>query len=242
MGLGFILGNASKDHQQKDFEQLAKWRKENPNRMVYYIVPNHIKFESEVNALKYMRQTFFQDEKIFASHDLQVFSFTRLAWYFMKDTPAYQIPRITSAGSNMIIYRILRDLKDELQVFSGEESQPGFITQLAKQMTELQNGCIMPEDVMQMVEKLPKESLGSKALLRSKLHDLALVYARFVEMTSGRYLANTEILTELAQYLEKIDLKNSCFLISGFNQMTAREMLLVEKLIKMQKASSSIWF
>ena len=55
MGLGFILGNASKDHQQKDFEQLAKWRKENPNRMVYYIVPNHIKFESEVNALKYRR-------------------------------------------------------------------------------------------------------------------------------------------------------------------------------------------
>ena len=63
MGLGFILGNASKDHQQKDFEQLAKWRKENPNRMVYYIVPNHIKFESEVNALKYMRQIFSQDEK-----------------------------------------------------------------------------------------------------------------------------------------------------------------------------------
>lgn len=232
MGLGFILGNASKDHQQKDFEQLAKWRKENPNRMVYYIVPNHIKFESEVNALKYMRQIFSQDEKIFAAHDLQVFSFTRLAWYFMKDMPAYQIPRISSAGSNMIIYRILRDLKDELQVFSGEESQPGFITQLAKQMTELQNGCIMPEDVMQMAEKLPKESLGSKALLRSKLHDLALVYTRFIEMTSGRYLANTEILTELTQYLEKIDLQNSCFLISGFNQMTAREMLLVEKLIK----------
>ena len=89
MGLGFILGNASKDHQQKDFEQLAKWRKENPNRMVYYIVPNHIKFESEVNALKYMRQIFSQDEKIFAAHDLQVFSFTRLAWYFMKDMPAY---------------------------------------------------------------------------------------------------------------------------------------------------------
>lgn len=63
MGLGFILGNVSKDHQQKDFEQLAKWRKENPNRMVYYIVPNHIKFESEVNALKYMRQIFSQDEK-----------------------------------------------------------------------------------------------------------------------------------------------------------------------------------
>lgn len=60
MGLGFILGNASKDHQQKDFEQLAKWRKENPNRMVYYIVPNHIKFESEVNALKYMQNIFLQ--------------------------------------------------------------------------------------------------------------------------------------------------------------------------------------
>ena len=69
MGLGFILGNASKDHQQKDFEQLAKWRKENPNRMVYYIVPNHIKFESKINALKYMRQIFSQDEKIFINYN-----------------------------------------------------------------------------------------------------------------------------------------------------------------------------
>ena len=75
--------------------------------------------------------------------------------------PAYQIPRISSAGSNMMIYRILRDLKDELQVFSGEESQPGFITQLAKQMTELQNGCIMPEDVMQMAEKLRRAGVKS---------------------------------------------------------------------------------
>lgn len=42
----------------------------------------------------------------------------------MKDTPAYQIPRITSAGSNMIIYRILRDLKDELQVFPVKSHNP----------------------------------------------------------------------------------------------------------------------
>lgn len=28
--------------------------------MVYYIVPNHIKFESEVNALKYMQNIFLQ--------------------------------------------------------------------------------------------------------------------------------------------------------------------------------------
>lgn len=231
MSLGFILGGASRNHQLKDFEQLAKWLDEDGEGSVYYIVPNHIKFEAEVSALKHMRQHCGEQGRVFASSRLQVLSFTRLAWYFMKGTPAYQVPRIGAAGVNMIIYRILRDLKDELQLFSGEEAQPGFITQLGRQMMELQNGCIAPEDVTAMYEKLPQGRPGAESILKAKLHDLALVYGMFVERTSGRFLANTEILTELAQYLDTVDLSGSRFLISGFNRLTARELAVVERMI-----------
>ncbi|WP_252902443.1 hypothetical protein [Paucilactobacillus hokkaidonensis] len=51
MSLGFILGTAAKEHQVKLLDQLAADMATYPDDQFYYLVPNHIKFESEINVL-----------------------------------------------------------------------------------------------------------------------------------------------------------------------------------------------
>ena len=113
MSLGFILGKASTDRQAVLLEEISKCQKEDPKAKIYYLVPNHIKFDSEVRILEHLAK---QNEAhdLFATTALQVLSFSRLAWYFMKDSPEYQAPRLSQAGANMLVYKILREQKEKL--------------------------------------------------------------------------------------------------------------------------------
>ena len=48
MGLTFILGNASQDHQQELLEQMLALKEADPQGKFYFIVPDHVKFGTEV--------------------------------------------------------------------------------------------------------------------------------------------------------------------------------------------------
>lgn len=48
MSLQFIIGPASMDHQAELLNALTTSLKAHPDDQFYYLVPNHIKFESEV--------------------------------------------------------------------------------------------------------------------------------------------------------------------------------------------------
>ncbi len=85
MSLKFVLGTAAKDHQASLLEQIKTISQTDPQAKIYYIVPNHIKFATEVSVLDHLRKSSGQD--ILAATDIQVLSFSRLAWYFMKNEP-----------------------------------------------------------------------------------------------------------------------------------------------------------
>lgn len=129
LSLKFIFGPASTERRGALVDQLAQQMQADPNGQFFYIVPNHIKFSSEVDILTALKQRRHSEDKVFAASRIQVFSFSRLAWYFMKNTPYYQIPRIGTAGLNMVVYQIMADLADQLTIYRGELTQPGFVAQ-----------------------------------------------------------------------------------------------------------------
>ena len=54
--LGFVLGTAAMDHQQVLIDQLVDQIKNaSADESFYYLVPNHIKFETEINVLAGLR-------------------------------------------------------------------------------------------------------------------------------------------------------------------------------------------
>ena len=54
--LSFVLGTAAKDHQEVLIDQLADQLKSAPaTDTFFYIVPNHIKFQTEIEVLDQLR-------------------------------------------------------------------------------------------------------------------------------------------------------------------------------------------
>ncbi len=170
MTLQFVLGKNGLDHQEKMVEILQKQKLNHPNDQFFYLVPNHIKFESEVSILKQLSDP---NDITTAQSDVQVLSFTRLAWFFLRNTPEYQKQRISTAGINMLLYQIIVDNEDKLILFDHEIHNPGFIGQIASQITEMQAGNVLPEDLLEMLENSDSTITND---LRDKLHDFAIIY------------------------------------------------------------------
>lgn len=131
MTLQFVLGKNGLDHQEKMVEILQKQKLNHPNDQFFYLVPNHIKFESEVSILKQLSDP---NDITTAQSDVQVLSFTRLAWFFLRNTPEYQKQRISTAGINMLLYQIIVDNEDKLILFDHEIHNPGFIGQMLRKL------------------------------------------------------------------------------------------------------------
>jgi len=199
MSLQFVLGSAGMNHRQPLVAALAKQVAEHPTDQGYYLVPNHIKFETEVDVLTDLKRLLAADQPLFAQTQVQVFSFTRLAWFFMKNEPIYQLPRISPAGLNMLIYQIIQSHADELTIFRGEVTRPGFISQLTAQLAEFRVGQVTAGDLTEAINQLAP----SNADLQAKLHDLLIIYEAFETQMTGKYVANTDLLNQLADILAK---------------------------------------
>ncbi|RRK10666.1 ATP-dependent helicase [Lactiplantibacillus garii] len=225
MSLQFVLGSAKTDHRELMVRQLVKTLAAYPQDQLFYLVPNHVKFDTEVDVLTRLSRAFDQPD-LYAQSRVQIFSFTRLAWYLMKNEAAYQVPRLSAAGIDMLLYRILRQHADDLRLFGGEISQPGFVTQLAKEINELQVANLQPEDVRQLAEN------ATTGDLQAKLHDLAIVYADFTTATAGKYLKPADVLAQLNGYLRHQDLHGTHVYLEQFTQLSSQEQGIVTTLLE----------
>ncbi len=230
MSLKFVLGTAAKDHQASLLEQIKTISQTDPQAKIYYIVPNHIKFATEVSVLDHLRKSSGQD--LLAATDIQVLSFSRLAWYFMKNEPNYQLPRLSAAGANMLVHKILRTKNDELTIFKSEQTQPGFVSQLAGQLVELSLALITSADLWHSYEMLEQ---SKDTDLVAKLHDLSIVYREFEQHIQGKYLGTANMLEALAKKLAQSDLSHSYFILDGFSQFNAGEYQIITSLLQTAK-------
>jgi len=225
VSLQFILGAAKRDHRQKLVANLVTSLQANPHDQFFYLVPNHVKFDTEVDVLNRLARAFNQPG-LYAQSQVQIFSFTRLAWYLMKNEAAYQVPRLSAAGINMLLFKILQAHADELRLFGGEISQTGFVTQLAKEINELQLANLAPADVVQLAEQTPAGDL------KAKLHDLAIVYTDFAAATDGQYLKNTDVLAQLSHYLQQQDLHGTHIYLELFSQLSSQEQGVITTMLE----------
>lgn len=226
MTLQFVLGKDGYDHQSKMVEILKQQKLTQQGDKFFYLVPNHIKFESEVEILKQLADP---DESVTAQSDIQILSFTRLAWFFLRKTPTYQKQRISNAGISMLLYQIIVDNQSQLTLFAQEIHHPGFIDQLARQIAEMQAGNVMPETLLEMLENSQSQLSND---LRDKLHDFSIIYTAYVNRIDDKYFDNHNVLNLLSDTLINDDLSHYHFYISDFSKLTAQECTLVETLIK----------
>lgn len=241
--LGFVLGTAAVDHQKVLVDQLVDQLKTAPQEdTFFYIVPNHIKFETEIDILTSLRQRAGRSQQErFASNRVQVLSFSRLAWYLLRDSPIFRQPSLSKVGLAMLTTKIAHEHEEQLKLYKNEIHQPGFMQKITAQLAELQSSNINAENLEKIVASVnqdPKVKVSQAWL--NKMNDIAVIYHAYEQRLTGHFLGNTELYQQLAKYLN--DSKQSQhlhFFIDRFTEFTASEQQIVEAII-LNAASTTI--
>jgi ATP-dependent helicase/nuclease subunit B len=231
MSLRFILGDGRCDHEQAILDAANAWL-EKPQTEVFFLVPNYNKFEREREILQALKQ----GTGDFASIRAQVYSFHRLAWFYLQQTGWLPNSVITDTGSSMILRKVLLDVEEELILYRGEINKPGFIQQLLALYQEMQTSNILTEDLL-----IGSGNAQEKADEARKFSELAVIFQRFESEMVTRGLQVEQPLTMLTRFLQQIladpvenkpDLSNSLFIVSGFSTFSTQEQNLLKELMK----------
>jgi ATP-dependent helicase/nuclease subunit B len=226
MAIQFILGTAVSDHRQAVITKIKAVLQADPQAQVFYLVPNHVKFDAEVSLLQGLRPA---DSAVVAQSRVQTFSFSRLAWYFLKDQPIYAQPRLDRASNSMLVARLLAENSEQLQLFKGEAHAPGFVAKLADQLSELSQGRI---DAATLAQATATLAVGDRH--RAKFSDLTVMLKAY-EAAIGPFATAPSLLAALTSELAAQDLSHTYFFLNHFNELSASEQNLVETLMQAAK-------
>ncbi|WP_373471770.1 PD-(D/E)XK nuclease family protein [Carnobacterium alterfunditum] len=234
MGLQFVLGRANRDKRSVLLDEIAEILTKNTKESIFYLVPDHIKFQAEMTTLEKLSDyPYFKKKPMMGMMHLQVFSFTRLAWYWLKDTDIYAKPQLTTTGLSMLIRKLLIEHEEELTIYRGEVRKDGFVQQMTDLFLELRSGRISQVDLDQMIINLgnsPKE-----ADFKLKLRDLSLIYQAFDAALLNKYIESEDIVSALIQKVGELDLSGTTIFIESYYQFTAQEQALILALMKAAK-------
>ena len=78
-----LVGRQTDPMQEKILQEAVQNYQHFPDHKTFVIVPNHIKFTTEVRAINRVATSQKHTEQ--SVKNLQVLSFSRLAWFFLKD-------------------------------------------------------------------------------------------------------------------------------------------------------------
>ena len=106
-----------------------------------FLVPEQASYQAE--------RAILGDERLAGYNRLQVLSFDRLQFLLGGKSPAGA--SISRIGRQMIVHRILRENKDELQLLNSAAEHPGLARQMADTITELHEYAKTPEDIAQFL-------------------------------------------------------------------------------------------
>lgn len=229
--LQFIIGPAAEDHERVLIQRLNHDMQEHPHDQFFYLVPNHIKFSTEIRVLKSLRELNHAKD-VYAQSRLQILSFSRLAWLFLRDQPQYQHPRISQVGMTMLVAKIVANMSvDDLRLFAKEAHQAGFVQDLTQQLIEFSNGNIDPHATDEIMQKL-LQSTDENQDTADKIKMLFQVYDQFDQALAGRMNTATtyELLTKI---LDQQDFSHTHFYLDHFtSEFSAKEEALVEAMIQ----------
>jgi len=229
MGLQFFLGTGEKNLElallREATQKLADYAQAN----IFYLVPNSLKFEMEIDLLSKFGQLTGNSETVATSH-FQVLSFQSLAWHYLHNTLNLSDEFLSATGEVMLMRKTLSSLEKNLKLFKGEIKSSGFIQKLISLHSEFLKSGLGNELILEVVK-----SFGTQEeALCCKLLELRTIFMEYEQNLIIYGKSKTSILKKLTNFLdeEKQDLSDHFFLISGYSKFSLEELNLVEVLMK----------
>ena len=218
-----LTGRQTDPLQEKILASAIENYQKHPENKTFIIVPNHIKFTTEVRAINKLASKKKQTET--AVKNLYVLSFSRLAWFFLKDAEQGLPTQLDDAASAMLLTHIIEEKQDELIIF--EQSNSGMVRQLYNTILQVYDGNLD-------LDNIDETNLDQET--KSKIHDLRIIYNAFIEEIAGKFSTKNEVQVQLNEILAKnSDLKHVSFYFCDFSHFSLQEMLTIQILMRKAK-------
>ena len=259
MALQFVLGDLSVNKKRAIVERLLQIKDENPNAQIYYLVPEHLKFDMESYVLETIQD--IQRTSHSAMFGIQVTSFSRLAW-FMLPASLLEQTHLSKIGLTMLVRQLLNGLQAKLIVYRGQIHYQGFVEKLVTLFEELYEGNITSDDLRQLnknskhivdreeqseqlslfefiADETEREPFSLSATELQRIEELAEIYDAFCKAIEDYSLANYQVYHQLQDYLIAAgDLSNHYLVIDHHYYFNAHQLGLV---MTMSRSFEQVW-
>ena len=216
--LKILTGRQSDPLHEKILAEAVNNYEQNPELETFIIVPNHIKFTTEIEAITKLAGLRRKSEA--SVKNLHILSFSRLAWFFLQDRPEVLKPVIDEAASSMLLEKIVTEKKNELVLFNQFSQNSGLIKQIYQSINEVSSSDF---------DLLDAQSHVTDEETKNKLHDLAIIKTAFDEAIVDRFITKQDFLTEMNIFLAGSNrLKDCSFYFVDFSQFNGTEQVAIE--------------
>ena len=217
MGLRVIHGRAGTGKSEYCYNEISEKVKENNKILV--ITPEQFSFTAEKKLMDALKTE--------AVLNAEVVTFSRMAYRVINEIGGRTETNLSKCGKIMLIYSILNNCKKDLK-FLGKTDENVDMVETA--ITEFKKHGIS-------IEQLKKETESQEDIyLKNKLNDINIIYEKFQEQIAEKYIDETDLLTILAQNVDKVDeFKDNLIYIDEFSGFTSQEYDIIKKLLKIAK-------
>ena len=221
MAVRFILGRSGTGKTTYCIKALVDALGEVSEQPLILLVPEQATYQAE--------RAILGDERVAGYNRLHVLSFDRLQ--FMLLGKSIVRPGISRIGRQMVIHRILRENKSDLQLFDSAADHPGLARQMADTITELHEYAKTPDDIRLLLDELQKNEPGRLTAL--KFADIHLVLEKYLDFIDGKFIDPD---VQLARACDAVAgapfVKDAKLWVDGFAGFTTAELAILTELIK----------
>jgi ATP-dependent helicase/nuclease subunit B len=221
MSLRFIFGRSGSGKSTYCLENIKdEFINGHWDKKLIYLVPEQFDFQANRNLVEVVGEK--------GIHRAEVLSFTRMAYVVSNEVGGITRLHMNSAGKNMLLYKIIEEVKNELKVFSRAGKQSGFINIMSDIITELKRYDISPALLHETTEMLSENDM-----LKGKLQDIHLIFERFDSHLHENYIDAEDQLAMLAEKLDKCSLFDGAGIwIDEFSTFTPIQYNIIQKLLR----------
>ena len=217
MGLRIVYGKNGSGKSEFCFSEIAKMIEK--EKKIYIITPEQFSFTAERKLMNCIKSN--------AVINAEVITFSRMANRILNEIGGYNSTHLSKCGKAMLIYSILLENKKNLK-FLGRSDEN--IELSMRSITEFKKHGITVEKIKEEINKT------EDIYLKNKLQDMTQIYENFENRISNEYIEESDLLTILAQNLDKTNfVKDSLIYIDEFAGFTKQEYEVIKELIKQAK-------
>lgn len=224
MSIAIMLATQVRNRREKLYREIFSFLQANPKHEVLYLVPDHLKFETEHRLLAYEEKIQATDSGYAGLMQAQVFSFQRLLWY-LEAEKLWPKRRVLNDTLNfMLLNKAVLAIQDDLEIFRGKHKHAGFVEQLLALFTEFEEGNLTPAVIEEILAAYAKEGEAVNTYTLKKLAELSKIYAKRQEVQAevGDKVVDQE--ARLQKLLGERDLSHTMFVLDGFEYFTHEQL------------------